>query len=489
LLTVALVIGLRALPRISFETGAAGPPEPAASRTVERVYFGPPNSLAVLLPTSGKPDTDLAALPKGLAIHLVDQLAAEPRLHVLSPNSSFHFSPGEIDARIIAERLTARHLLFLDLSEQDGGVLAVPRLYDAKRQRELSVRPVSAVSWSDLSGRLVDDVLTAMNVESRVDRSRMPADEALLPYLEGLTRLHERDPAAAQMAFGRSLAKDNGFSAAQVGLAQAMLASIEGPLSDGPVETARQQLRQALAIEPGNGRALALRSHLEFRQDRAFQKAFSSARLAVARLPGDAIVLSMAATSALSMGEFEEAVNWQQAAVDRDPLNLWLLLSLGHAQEFAGDLDAALSTFRQALILNPDLPAAAAFRARIKLLQDKPEVAMEEAEAEADPFWARYARILSLFALQQEDEAVALLDAMIDEDGHRAAIQIAEIQAFRQQADLAFEWLERASQQRDGGLAELAGNRFFDPLRDDARWAELLDRLGLPRLDSDPVSD
>lgn len=489
LASAAAILWVLGPPRFSLSPGAPEESGPAVSRTIERIYFGPPNSLAILLPTSSNSGGEQTHVAKGLAIHLANRLAAESRLHVLSPNSSFYFPPGELDQRVMAERLTARHLLFLEFAPAGDLVTATARLYDARRERDLAIERVSGDSWFDFSRRLPEWVLTAMSVPTRLGPPRPLADEALLPYLAGLAALYDGDPSSARDAFEQSLAASQNFGDAQVGLARALLASPAGALSEDPIDQARDLLRRALQRDPGHGRALALRAHIEFRHDWQFGQSLDSARRAVAQLPGDAAALSIAATSALSLGAFEQAVEWQQAAVDRDPLNLWLLLSLGHAQEYAGEFDAALSTFRQVIILNSDLPAAAAFRARIKLLQDKPQVALEEAEVEPDPFWARYATILSLFSLKREAEASELLHDMIEEDAHRAAIQIAEIQAWRGQPDAAFDWLDRALQQRDGGLAELSGNRLFAALNGDSRWAALLDRLGLPLLDSERDSD
>jgi hypothetical protein len=72
---------------------------------------------------------------------------------------------------------------------------------------------------------------------------------------------------------------------------------------------------------------------------------------------------------------------------------------------------------------------------------------------------------------------------MISEDGARAAFQLAELFAFEGRVEAAFEWLERARQQRDPGLSALLGNPLLSALRDDPRWPTLLASLGLP-LDS-----
>ena len=45
--------------------------------------------------------------------------------------------------------------------------------------------------------------------------------------------------------------------------------------------------------------------------------------------------------------------------------------------------------------------------------------------------------------------------------------------------DQAFEWFEKAYEERDGGLIFLNINRSSDPLRDDPRFHDLLQRMNL----------
>ena len=61
-----------------------------------------------------------------------------------------------------------------------------------------------------------------------------------------------------------------------------------------------------------------------------------------------------------------------------------------------------------------------------------------------------------------------------------SAFQIAEAHAFRGEVDLAFEWLERAYDQRDGGVPEIKGDRLMRGLVGDPRYKAFLRKLKLP---------
>ena len=60
------------------------------------------------------------------------------------------------------------------------------------------------------------------------------------------------------------------------------------------------------------------------------------------------------------------------------------------------------------------------------------------------------------------------------------AYQIAEIYSDRGDADRAFQWLNRAYEQRDAGMRNLKIDPLLLPIRDDPRYAELLKKMNLP---------
>ena len=70
--------------------------------------------------------------------------------------------------------------------------------------------------------------------------------------------------------------------------------------------------------------------------------------------------------------------------------------------------------------------------------------------------------------------------SLVSSSAKEAPFQIAEIHASRGEPDAAFEWLDRAYAERDGGLAEILGNPFLETLEADPRYEALLARLRLP---------
>ena len=59
------------------------------------------------------------------------------------------------------------------------------------------------------------------------------------------------------------------------------------------------------------------------------------------------------------------------------------------------------------------------------------------------------------------------------------AQNIAEVHAYRGEADAAFQWLERAYRQRDGGMPDLKIDPLLRNLHGDPRFQALLVRMKL----------
>jgi serine/threonine-protein kinase len=84
------------------------------------------------------------------------------------------------------------------------------------------------------------------------------------------------------------------------------------------------------------------------------------------------------------------------------------------------------------------------------------------------------------YALGHAKESRQAIDELVAKGAQLWTVGIAEIYASCGEKDKAFEWLERAYQRRDGGLASMRNDMLLVSLRGDARFAAMLRRIGLP---------
>jgi hypothetical protein len=67
---------------------------------------------------------------------------------------------------------------------------------------------------------------------------------------------------------------------------------------------------------------------------------------------------------------------------------------------------------------------------------------------------------------------------MLELPAEDLSMYIAMVHAFRDEADRAFEWIDKAIASGHPDLAEIHINILFKNLYDDPRWPALLERLG-----------
>jgi tetratricopeptide (TPR) repeat protein len=235
-----------------------------------------------------------------------------------------------------------------------------------------------------------------------------------------------------------------------------------------------------LALNPNLAEAHTQMGRIKEQVDFDWAGAAASFQRAVALDLENPEVVRTAAGSATMLGRFDEAIQLDRRAVDLDPLNADSWESLAEPEFYMGQLDEAVADFKKALELNPDVVAAHVKLSNIYLMQGRPQDALPEIElVRYDPIRA-FLYAITYHALGRKKESDAALSKLITKYNASMAYQIALVYAFRNQADEAFEWLDRAYAQRDSGLIGTKVEPLLKSLHSDPRYAAFLKKLNLP---------
>ena len=144
----------------------------------------------------------------------------------------------------------------------------------------------------------------------------------------------------------------------------------------------------------------------------------------------------------------------------------------------ADRLVEAEGAYRTALELAPGRVATHAALSLTLLAQKRGDDAVAEASREPNEEFRLWSQAIVHHALGHEPESQAAVRALIDKHPSAWALQIAEVYAMRGEPGSAFEWLERAYAQRDGGLSEMSVSPRFRPLHGDPRWGAFMKKMG-----------
>jgi tetratricopeptide (TPR) repeat protein len=309
--------------------------------------------------------------------------------------------------------------------------------------------------------------------------------QAFDAYLQGyyyFERNTDKDTNMAVTYFERATQLDASYALAWVGLSRARYWQANTgliPTEEGH-RLAREAAERALALNPNLPEAHAQMGRIKRQVDFDWVGADASFQRAVTLEPGNPVNLIQAAFTAVLLGRSDDGVRLARQAVELDPLSAGSWESLGEIRFDAGQLDEAVGDLKKALELSPDVWMSRIALAQIYLMQGRPQDALQESEQmQFGPFRIR-TNAMAYHALGRENESDAALRELIAKYHASAAFSIAAVYAFGNQRDEAFEWLDRAYAQHDGGLIFTKEEPLLKNLHADPRYAAFLKKLNLP---------
>jgi tetratricopeptide (TPR) repeat protein len=239
---------------------------------------------------------------------------------------------------------------------------------------------------------------------------------------------------------------------------------------------AREAATKALEIDPKSPKALVVLGWIAMLNN-DLAGASQHFERALALDPADLNVLGDAAVLLQALGRPDDALALHEVVARRDPVNVTSLYSLANAQRHAGRFDEAIASLRTALSLSPGR-GGAHFNLGVALLQKgEASAALEEIKQETSS-WIRIGLPMAYHALGRQAESDAALAGLIERDATDSAYNIAFVYAFRGEDDRAFEWLDKAVEYQDAGLAEIVEESLFDNIHSDPRWLPFLRSIG-----------
>ncbi len=426
---------------------------------------GPPvQSIAVLPFENMSDDPDNEYFSDGMSEEILNLLAQVPGLQVTSRSSAFSFKGQNLDVPTMAAKLNVAHVLEgsvrksgnqLRITAQLIEVAADTHLWSKTFDREL--KNVFAIQ-DEIAAAVVDALQITLLGEAPKATETNP--EAYTLYLQARYFINQFNAESFQQAetlLERALAIDPVFAPAwtTLGIVYRQQADPFGlrPVDEGN-ELARQTIQKALAIDPQYGPAYAALAAIEIDYDWDFTAADQHLQQARALNPGDFVVLMKTAELNLLLGRTGEAIDLYRQAIILDPVSYLAHLYLGMSYEFAGRLDEAAESSRLAISLNPSGVFGNSFLGLVLLQQGDAPAALAAIEQEPSDFFRLTGMAIVQHALGDAVASDAALQEMIETWGCAAVAPTRwpAVYAFRGEIDHAFDWLELAYDNRDGGL-------------------------------------
>jgi TolB-like protein/DNA-binding winged helix-turn-helix (wHTH) protein len=439
-------------------------------------------------------DPNKEYLADGLTEETISYLGrlSPEQLGVIARTSVMGYKHKDERVDQIGRDLSVEYVLENSLRESGNHIRLTAQLIQMKDQTHVwsqdydySTKDILNIE-DDVAKSLAHEIRLRLSPQqhAQLAESHTPSPEAFDAYLQGyyfFQRNTNKDRGMAAKYYERATQLDPSYALAWAGLSGVL----EWQASRGMIRAeegnrlAREAVERALALNPNLATAHAQRGRLKQRVDFDWDGADASFQRAIAIEPENLESVRLAATSAALRGRFDEALRLDRRAIELDPLSGDSWERLTETEFFTAQLDEAAAHAQKALELSPDVYPGRILLGEIYVIQGRPQNALTEIEsAHYEPLRA-FVRAIAYHALHREKESDALLSELIANNPANA-YQIAEVYAFRNQSDKAFEWLDRAYVQRSGSLVGMKVDPLMKCLHKDPRFAAFLKKLNLP---------
>jgi len=443
-----------------------------------------PKSIAVLPFVNMSPDQDQEYFADGIAEELLNLLARIPQLRVIARTSSFAFKDEKIEIAEIAKKLNVTHVLEGSVRKSGNQVRIAAQLIRASDSAHLgsetydrSLDDVFAIQ-DEISAAVVAHLKITLLGAAPMAKATDPAAYVLTMQAQQLrSQTTAENLAQSILLFQQALATAPDYAAAWAGLADSYGSQafrLELPLDEG-YTLAREAAYKALSLDPDNAAAHAQLGDISMFYDGDLAAAARHFERALQLDPANP---SRAGSLLFGLGRVEEFLAIAEYELSRDPVNTWNQFVQGYGYLMAGRPDEAITPLRTALSLGLDEIGAQFWLSAALLEKGEPDAALAAMQLER----LEKVRLIGLavvyHALGRAAESDAALAKMIDAYGPIAPCKIALVLAYRGEFDRAFEWLDKAVQDKDPSLLLLPLEFQLTNIHEDPRWLPFLESIG-----------
>ena len=458
----------------------------------------PEKSIAVLPFVNMSADKNDEYLSDGVSEELITALSKITGLQVKARTSSFVFKGKNEDIQKIGELLHVSHLLEGSVAKAGNKLRITAQLIQASDGNHL---------WSDTYDRDMQDIFAVRSEvaqkvaailkvrllgEDKKQLDKKPTEnlEAYNLYRQGRyygDQVSEEGIKKALPFFELAIQKDPRFALAYAGMADTYVAAADAfiaPREAFSKAKAKEAAQKAIELDDTLGEAHASLGLLHYHYDWDWAAAEKEFKRALLLNPQSAWSYAVYSQFLGGMGHVDEANEQGRRALELDPLSVTARWCLGWAFLSAGRSDEAIEQLSKAMELDPASAWARTFLGRAYLSKGMQQRAIEELETARrdgpDDVFVLALLGYGYAVTGRPADALKVLQRFDEMEKHRYVSRAARVYVYAGlgDKDKAFEWLEKAYQERSDALAWFRQEPESKSLRTDPRFAALMRKIG-----------
>ena len=459
-------------------------------------------SIAVLPFVNMSPDPEQEYFCEGMAEELINALTKIKNLKVVARTSSFAFKHEKTDIREIGRKLNVGILVEGSIRKAGNRLRITAQLIKVEdgyhlwsERYDRNMADVFEIQ-EEITLKIVDRLKASLNLQVKLPKERHPDNfTAYDLYLRGRYYINKFLPEYMHQAieyYKKAIEEDPRLTLAYTSLAEAYTLLSTGfdvlPTKDA-MPMAREAALKALEFDPNLAEAYVSLGLVSLFYDFNRKSTIENFKKALELNPNSASAhLWIEFYWSFMEGKFDESMATLQRAQELDPLNLLIKIRIGYIYIYKRDFDNAVNYFEKLLENEPNFPMGHHCLMEAYAQKKMYDEALSEGKKmlEAGAQTVANIGVLGLYyALAgKKDRANKILTGLKERSkkGYVSSFWVGTIYHGLGETDTAFEWFDKAFDERDGNLIYITTPPPFDSLRSDPRFKKLLVRMGLENL-------
>jgi eukaryotic-like serine/threonine-protein kinase len=471
-----------------------------------RSYYGTDkaiHSLAVLPFRNLNPDPQTEYLSDGISDSIINNLSPISQLRVMARSTVFTYKNKEVDPRQIHKDLGVDGVVTGELLQQGEDLVIRTNLIDARdgstlwgEQYQSKLQDLLSIQ-SQISKEISNAlrIKLSKNDENLLVKNYTSDSEAYQLYLKGQFFLMQRTPTAINTAmdfFQKAIDKDPTYALAYSGKADCynylgITGAILGGLPPKQVmPQAKELVLKAIQLDDSLPQAHRTLGHIHLNYDLDWNSAEKEFNKSLELNPNDPLTQTYKTFWFISLGRNDEAHASMQLFKKLDPgTTPGTIVSTAIQHYWMREYDLAIDELKILNEMSPNYPSPY-YWLGLSLVEKKnyndaikafegAVTSSHRAPVALTGLGIGYARAGML------KEANSILDELLNapKNTYIPEFYLASVYVALGKKDEAFEWLNKAYQERANGLSTAKVFPILDDLRSDPRFAELLSKLKL----------
>jgi len=441
-------------------------------------------------------------LSDGITESIINDLSHVPNLKVIARSSVFRYKGQDIDPQRAGSELKVRAVVTGRIV-QIGDTLSIQtELVDVQNETQL---------WGEKYRRKITDIIDLPEDISREISEGLKLElsgetkqqlvkrytanpQAYELYWKGRYHWNQRKPEDINQAikyFQDAIKLDPQYALAYSGLADCyVLGSVLQMPPKEAMPLAMDAARRALSIDDQLAEAHTSLAKIKLSYEWDWPE--SEFKKAIQLNPGYATAHQWYGVYLSEMGRHDESIRERMTAQELDPLSLSITTGLGRALFWARRYDDSIQQLQSAMPKDPNYSdtywslglayeqkrmypeAIAAFQKAVDLSK------VSEANEGKPEMLAALGHAYALGGRQSEAKAmIEKLAKLAASHAYVSSYGVSLIYVALGDKETAFQWLERAFQERDENFIHLKVDPRLDPIRSEPRFQQLLQRVNL----------